>query len=318
VTAQLWLAEVHTLLGQVVEDSMEELLRRSTRLNSSNSGPSSASSREPLSSPVQDLELDQPCDVRVSSEAESSQQAASYPTSANESVLCLLDLDAGVMDFENSSFQRVTAQANNQLDDFPSRPTQFDWSEISYPRSPEGEVFAVSQWHLDQPGPSLITDIPSDTAFGNTQVVQANHNNDSSTSMQQTPIGVQSPELFFPESSLHITEPPASTLMGPPPSQNMQSNHDLPVLAKTLQIKRSQHSLDSGYGSILIAQQSHVSSNSSTDNLTYPESGFYDTLAESWGPINADEEAFVKQAGASAQTSYLSESRITDHPFVTY
>jgi hypothetical protein len=296
VTAQLWLAEVHTLLGQVVEDSMEELLRRSTRLNSSNSDPSSASSRRPLSSPVQDLELDQPCDVRISSEAESNQQAASYPPSANENVSYLLDLDAGIVDFENSISQKVAAQDNNQLDDFPSRPTQFDWSEISYPRSSEGEAFAVSQWHLDQSGPSLIADTPSDTAFGNAQVVQANHNNGNSTSMHQMPIGVQSPELFFPESSLHVTEPPASTLMGPPPSQNTQSNRDLPVLPKTLQIKRSQHSLDSGYGSISIAQQSHLSSDISTGNFTYPESGFYDTLAEPWGPISADEEAFVKQA----------------------
>ena len=292
------------MLGQVVEDSMEELLRRSTRLNSSNSDPSSASSREPVSSPVQDSESDQPCDVRVSSEAESNQQVASYPTSANESVSCLLDLDAGIMDFENSVFQQVAAQGNNPLDDFPSRPTQFDWSEISYPRSPEGEAFAVSQWHLDQPGPSLIADTPSDTAFGNTQVVQANHNNDSSTSMRQVPIGVQSPELFFPESSLHVTKPPASASMGPPPSQNTQSNHDPPVLAKTLQTKRSQNSLDSGYGSISTAQQSYVSSNSSMDNLTYPKSGFYDTLTESWGPISADEEAFVEQARASARTSY--------------
>ena len=316
MTAQLWLAEVHTLLGQVVEDSMEELLRRSMRINSSNSDPSSASSREPLSSPVQDLELGQPCDVRASSEAESNQQATSCPTSANESVSCLIDLDAGIIDFENSISQMVAAQGNNQLDDFPSRPTQFYWSEISYPRFPEGEAFAVSQWHLDQPGPSPIADTPSDTAFGHTEVVQANHNNDSSTSMHQMPVSVQSPELFFPESSLHVTEPPASASMGPPPSQNTQSNHDPPVLAKTLQTKRSQRSLDSGYGSILTAQQSHVSSSSSTDNLTYPESGFHDTLAESWGPISADEEAFVEQARASARTSYPSESRTVDHPFV--
>jgi hypothetical protein len=297
---------------------MQELLRRNTRLNSSDSDPSSASSGERVSNPVQGLDIAQSCHLRASSEAESNQQEASYPTSANESVSCLLDLDAGITDFENSTFENVAALGNSPLDDFPSRPSQFDWSEISYPPSPEGDALAVSQGHLDRPGPSLIADTASDTAFGNTRVVQANHNNDSSTSVHQMPIGVRSPELSFPESSSHVIVPPASGSMGPPTFQNTQSNHDPPVLAKTLQTKRSQRSLDSGYGSILTAQQSHVSSNNSTDNLTYPDSGVYDTLAKSWEPIGADEEAFVERARTSARTSYFSESRTADHPFVTY
>jgi hypothetical protein len=203
------------------------------------------------------------------------------------------------------------------LDDSPNRLGQFDWPETLELRPPEGDVSPLSQWPLDQHGPFLIADVASNTAVENTQTGQANHNNDSSTGRHQMPICLQSPRLFFPESSSHVAVPPTSGSMDLR-LLNTQSSHDRPVLTKTLQTKRSRRSLDSGYGSILTAQQIHVSSNNTTENLTYPDSGFFDTLAESWEPIGADEEAFAERAGTSARSSHFSESRTVDYPFVTY
>jgi hypothetical protein len=299
--AQLWLAEVQTLLSQTVEDSMQELLRRSTHSNLSGSAPSSASSRDPVSSPVQGLESYQ-----------------SNPSSPNESLPSLLDLNLGIADFDNSTFENFAGPGNGQLDDPHNRPSEFNWSETLDSRRAEGDVSPMSQWHPDQPGLPLIADVASDAAFGNTQAVQTTYESHNSASLHQISVCSPSPEPFLPKSPSHITVPKASGSMDPPPSQTIQSSQLPAAAAKPLQTNRSQRSLDSGYGSILTAQQSHMSANNSTENLTYSDTGFYDTLAEPWVPVGADEEAFCERARSSARTSYFSESRTVDYPSVTY
>ena len=301
---------------------MAKLLRQTTPSHAPGSGSDSAAEVDPISSLVHKLQSDQACYLQTTSIIEGSQDEISCATSPNESLPSLLDLDFGITEFDKNAFEDFVALGNGQVDDSRSSPGPSNWSELSHVQSATGDMSPLSQWDEEQAEPPSIANFYSDAAFGGTQDVQTTSDGRNSTGMHRIPGSSPSSELSFPESSSNCTLPQASPAMGPPPPVvTLRSQGAATGIAQPLQTKRSQHSLDSGYGSILTAQQSHTSNSScsSTENLSNRNTGFYDTLAESWGPVTADEEAFCQQArGSSSKTSYFSESRTVDYPSVTY
>ena len=322
MTAPLWLAEVQTVLSQVVEDSVAELLRQTTPSYALSSGSESATYAEPLSSLVQESRPDQVCNLQTTPNIEGSQDEITCAASPNESLPCLLDLDFGIAEFDKNSFEDFVALGNGQMDDSRNSPAPSNWSEFSHTQSTAGGGSSLSQWDEEQAEPPSIADFASDAAFAGIQDVQTTASGRSSTVRHRMPGNFPFSELSSPESSSNCTLPQASRAMGPPPPITTARSQDAVTgIAQPLQTKRSQRSLDSGYGSVSTVQQSHVSnsSSSSTENLSHPNTSFYDTLAESWGPVTADEEAFCQQARvSSSKTSYFAESRSVDYPSVTY
>ena len=312
MTAQLWLAEVQTLLSQVVEDSMEELLGRIARSNSSGSCPTSSKSKDAIMVSTSDqlLESDEVDDFGASSPA--------FP-SINFSTL--LDPGLGVSEVDDDILLSVDVLGTGQIEDYSKGPGQLDYLESLNSRPVNVDFSLSSQRHWDQSGTSVIANVSPNACFGNVQPGQPDYEGLGTITAQQISAGLPSDELFLPETFSNIDVPNAFGSMGPPPVRATQSSYDSTLIAHQLQSKRSQRSqrsLDSGYETMLPAQQSHISPNNSVKKLTYPDTGFYDTTAESWKPTNADERAFCEQAKSSAKTSYFSESRTVDYPSVTY
>jgi hypothetical protein len=318
VTGQLRVDEVQTLLSQVVEDSMAELLQQKLTSNPPSSGPSSTASADHSSNPMQDSHSSQDYRMRTALEVQGNQQRTSRLASPNESLPSLLDADLGTIEFDSSTFDDFTALANSQLDISHIRPAPFDWCGFSQAQSAEEDVSPLSQSDAEQAGPPLTAEFTPKAAFEGRQAIQTDDEDQDSRSMHHTPGSIPASELPFSESSLRFTLPQAPSSRCPPPATTMEPNDEPTVVAQPLQTKRSQRSLDSGYGSISTMQQGNALANNSNESLTYPSAGFHETLAESWEPAGADEEAFCEQAKISSRFSYFSESRAVDYPSVTY
>jgi hypothetical protein len=320
VTAQLRLAEVQTLLSQVVEDSMEELLGRIARSNSSGSGPTSSKPKDTFTVSTSDqlLESDEVDDFGASSPGDTDKLEISSPASPSINVSTLLDPGLGVSEVDDDILFSVDVLGTSQIEDYSQGPGQLDYLESLNSRPVNVDSSLSSQRHWDQSGTSVVANVGPNACFGNVQPGQPDYEGLGTITTQQISAGLPLDELFLPETFSNIDVPNAFGSMGPPPARATQSSHDSTLIAHPLQSKRSQRSLDSGYESMLTAQQSHISPNNSVENLTHLDTGFSDTIAESWGPTSAGEGAFCEQAKPSAKTSYFSESRNVDYPSVTY
>jgi hypothetical protein len=271
------------MLSQVVEDSMAELLRQRA--------PSPLPDSDAGSAHSQESQFNHSYNAEMTPSIERGREDSTDSACQNEAPPSLLDLDLDVTDFNINTLQAVNLR-NRPMDDSRNCPNPFAWSEIPPMQSIKGDVTRSSEWDLEHAGKS-VADFTFDAA-------ETSHDDHRATCVLQLPDTFPPSELFSSESSSHITVIPPSRSMDPPRVPTMQYTREPTMVAQPLQQKRSQRSLDSGYGSVFTAQQNSSSENNSTETLSYLRTGIHDTLAEVWGPVGAAEEAFVNKRGVRA------------------
>jgi hypothetical protein len=334
-----WLSdEVQVLLGQTIEDSTTELLRRLTPSAIFNSRPSSSVSDAHVSNYASgehasddnasddNASDDNASDDNASDDHASGdhapdvqgtgpgqvaedhsratehgfQEGIALPTSSKENLPNLtastfdsnyVNLDVGEYGIFNGSF--------GQHDDY--RDEQFYPASngfSSLPQQPSNQREAP--WHHKSNSlPHFYTTSAPDIASNGFCL----HRSQDAWSTMSTPFVVP------------LLPGTASNSMGP-----FSSAHagccDQQVPRKAFE--PSIRSLDSGYGSMRSQAGSRRSPNWPTEIVPIPGPGLYDTIAESWGPRDAEEAAFCEEAKKPSRISFFAESRTNHHPAATY
>ena len=234
------------------------------------------------------------CDRQMMPDFGASRKEPSDSTWQNEAPPSLLNLDLDMADFAIGTFSAADLR-NCPMNNSRNSPNPFDWSEIPDAQSAGGDVAPSSEWKPGHSGESIADFAP--------YAVETSHDNHNATGVLQIPDSFPPSESVSLESSLHFTVLPASRSMGPPRIPTMQDTREPTTAVQPLQQKRSQRSLDSGYGSIFTAQKNSSSKNNSMESPSYLRIGIHDTLAKPWCPVDAGEEAFCEKARSSSKSS---------------